>query len=72
MIPMLVSDWKKGDPRSGATLETVFTQVDHICQVAGNTRHVGIGTDFDGGFGLQSAPEGLDTISDLQKLNPDL
>jgi len=70
MIPMLVADWKLGDPRSAATLETVFAQIDHICQLAGNTRHVGFGTDFDGGFGLQSAPEGLDTIADLQKLAP--
>jgi len=70
MIPMLVSDWKSGDPRSAASLETVFSQIDHICQLAGNTRHVGIGTDFDGGFGLQSAPEGLDNIADLQKLIP--
>jgi membrane dipeptidase len=70
MIPMLISGWKKGDPRSAATLETVYSQIDHICQLAGNTRHVGIGTDFDGGFGLQSAPEGLDSIADLQKLIP--
>lgn len=70
MIPMLAADWKAGDPRSAASLETVFAQVDHICQLAGDTRHVGFGTDFDGGFGLQSAPEGLDTIADLQKLVP--
>ncbi len=70
MIPMLVSDWKSGYPRSAASLETVFSQIDHICQLAGNTRHVGIGTDFDGGFGLQSSPEGLDSIADLQKLIP--
>lgn len=70
LIPMLISGWKKGDPRSAATLETVYSQIDHICQLAGNTRHVGIGTDFDGGFGLQSAPEGLDSIADLQKIIP--
>ena len=32
--------------------------------------HVGIGTDFDGGFGLQSVPAEIDTIADLQKLIP--
>jgi membrane dipeptidase len=26
---------------------------------------VGIGTDFDGGFGAESIPEGFDTVSDL-------
>jgi membrane dipeptidase len=70
MIPMLVSNWKPADGRSAATLETVFAQIDHICQLAGDTRHAAIGTDFDGGFGLQSAPEGLDSIADLQKLVP--
>jgi membrane dipeptidase len=31
---------------------------------------VGLGTDFDGGFGLQSVPQELDTIADLHKLVP--
>jgi len=31
---------------------------------------VGIGSDFDGGFGLQSTPKEIDTIADLQKLVP--
>jgi membrane dipeptidase len=31
---------------------------------------VGIGTDFDGGFGVQSVPPELDTIADLHKLAP--
>ncbi len=29
---------------------------------------MGIGSDFDGGFGLQSVPQELDTIADLHKL----
>jgi membrane dipeptidase len=44
--------------------------VDRICQMAGDARHVGLGTDFDGGFGLSSVPAGVDTIADLQKLGP--
>ena len=31
---------------------------------------VGVGSDFDGGFGLQSAPVEIDTIADLQKIIP--
>jgi membrane dipeptidase len=38
--------------------------------MAGNARHVGLGTDFEGGFGLDSIPAGLDTIADIQKLGP--
>ena len=48
----------------------VIAQIDYICQLAGDARHVGFGTDFDGGFGLQSTPKELDTILDLQKLVP--
>ena len=44
--------------------------IDYICQFAGDARHVGIGTDFDGGFVLQSVPAEIDTIADLQKLVP--
>jgi len=39
-------------------------------QLAGNARHVAIGTDFDGGFGVSEVPFELDTIADLQKLAP--
>jgi len=48
----------------------VAEQADHICQLAGDAAHVGIGTDFDGGFGLQSTPRELDSIADLPKLLP--
>ncbi|MFC2065304.1 dipeptidase [Chloroflexota bacterium] len=70
MLPFLQDDWKKGDSRQGLTLDPLFTaQIDHICQLSGNSNHVAIGSDFDGGFGLESAPEDLDTIADLKKLD---
>ena len=47
-----------------------MAQIDHICQMAGDALHVGLGTDFDGGFGAQSTPAEVDTIADLQKLVP--
>jgi membrane dipeptidase len=31
---------------------------------------VGIGTDFDGGFGVQHVPPEIDTIADMQKVAP--
>jgi membrane dipeptidase len=40
----------------GVTLETVANHVDHICQIAGNARHVGIGSDLDGAFGTEQCP----------------
>jgi membrane dipeptidase len=66
----LDTEWKFGDPRDNITLETLAAHVDYICQMAGDALHVGLGTDFDGGFGLSSVPAALDTIADLQKLGP--
>lgn len=64
----LLPDWKTGDSRQAVSLQHVAHHVDYICQVAGDALHVGIGSDFDGGFGLQSVPAEIDTIADLQKL----
>jgi len=33
-------------------------------------RHVGIGTDFDGGLGVEQVPSEIDTIADLPRLFP--
>ncbi|HIE24990.1 MAG TPA: peptidase M19 [Anaerolineales bacterium] len=62
--------WKESDGRRSITLEDVVAHIDHICQLAGDAHHVGIGSDFDGGFGLESVPCDIDTIADLQKLAP--
>jgi len=65
------SGWVRGQtPREAVSLADVADQVDHICQIAGNARHVGIGSDLDGGFGTEQTPLEIDTIADLQKLAP--
>jgi membrane dipeptidase len=66
----IIQGWKNSDPRSDCTLEMVVAHIDYICQRAGSAHHVGFGSDFDGGFGLQQLPAELDTIADLQKLAP--
>ncbi|GAB4471368.1 MAG: membrane dipeptidase [Anaerolineales bacterium] len=66
----LKADWKEGDPREAVNLRDLVAQIDYICQLAGDSLHVGIGSDFDGGFGWQSVPQEIDTIADLQKLSP--
>ena len=53
---------------TGITLETVVDHMDHICQLAGNCDHVGIGTDLDGGYGKEQAPSDMETIADLRKI----
>jgi membrane dipeptidase len=71
---MLVPDWVRGQstPKGmNCNLEKVIDHLDHICQLAGNALHIGIGSDLDGAFGKEQSPYDLETIADLQKI-PDL
>lgn len=68
---MMVPNWVRGvsTPKGmGVTLEQMINNIDHICQLAGNSKHVGMGTDLDGAFGKEQCPSDLDTIADLQKV----
>jgi membrane dipeptidase len=68
----LSNKWKKGDPKSDIALSVVVDAIDYVCQLTGSAAHVGIGSDFDGGFGVESIPEGLDSTSDLLSIGPAL
>jgi membrane dipeptidase len=48
-------------------LEVAIDHLDHICQLAGNADHIGIGSDLDGAYGKEQCPYDLDTIADLQQ-----
>jgi membrane dipeptidase len=50
-------------------IERICDHIDHICQLAGHARAVGIGSDLDGGFGTEQTPMDLDSIADLQSLS---
>ncbi len=68
---MLIPGWVRGKTTpqsSGVCLEHVADHIDHVCQLAGNARHAGIGSDLDGCFGTEQTPQDLDTIADLDKL----
>jgi membrane dipeptidase len=72
---MLVPGWVRGksNPESAnLKLERVIDHIDHICQIAGNARHCGIGSDLDGGFGREQTPSDLNTIADVPRLLPEL
>ncbi|HVR74954.1 MAG TPA: membrane dipeptidase [Planctomycetota bacterium] len=61
--------WETGvTSRDVLGIEAVVRHIDHICALAGNVRHVAIGSDLDGGFGTEQTPSGIDSIADLQKL----
>jgi membrane dipeptidase len=68
---MMVPNWVRGNstPKGmNCNLEKLVDHVDHICQIAGNSLHVGIGSDLDGAFGKEQCPYDIETIADLQKL----
>ncbi len=68
---MLIPNWERGSStpeETGVSISHVIDHIDHICQIAGNARHVGIGTDLDGGYGREQSPADLDTIADLREI----
>ena len=68
---MLSPGWIRGEstPKErNVNLGTLLEHLDHICQLAGNANHIGIGSDLDGAFGKEQCPADLETIADLQKI----
>lgn len=63
----LVDGWQPGSDRQ-VTIEDVAQHIDHVCQLVGSARHSAIGSDFDGGFGVEFTPVEFDTVADLEKL----
>lgn len=64
--------WQPSDGRERVTPEDLIAQIDHICQLTGSAEHVGIGSDFDGGFGLEKVPRGFNSVADLITLDKGL
>ena len=58
----------RGDHKRACTIANVVDHIDHVCQLAGNADHAAIGTDLDGGYGIEQTPHDLDTIVDVQKV----
>ncbi len=68
---MIVPGWERGKStplNMGVNLEKIIDHLDHICQIAGHARQVGIGSDLDGAFGKEQSPYDLETIADLNKI----
>lgn len=62
--------WAKGDPKDSVHITAYIQTIDHVCQLLGDADHIGIGTDFDGGFGCQSTPAELNTLADMTGIIP--
>jgi membrane dipeptidase len=70
---MMVPGWVRGTStphNMNVSLKQMIDNIDHICQLTGNSLHAGIGSDLDGAFGTEQCPKDLDTIADLQKIPP--
>lgn len=65
---MLQPGWVRGVSKPEVTLERVADNIDHVCQLAGNANHVGIGSDLDGGYGTEQTPADLNSVADLRKI----
>ena len=68
---MMVPNWVRGTSTPEGmhcNLEVMVDHLDHICQIAGNTLHIGVGSDLDGAFGREQCPYDIETIADLQKI----
>lgn len=69
---MMVPNWQRGIStpfEMQCNLDVLIDHMDHICQLAGNCLHIGIGSDLDGAFGKEQCPYDVNTIADLQLLS---
>lgn len=55
-------------PGQRVTIEDAVRHVEHVAQIVGHTRSVGLGSDMDGGFSASMLPEGIYGPRDLWKL----
>jgi membrane dipeptidase len=60
--------WTPEQGKAAVPLAAAVRHIEHICDLAGDTRHVGIGSDFDGGFGVEALPAQISSIADLHRI----
>ncbi len=68
---MLTTTWTRGKSTpegENVSLDSVIDHIDHVCQLAGNSRHAAIGSDLDGAYGREQSPHDINTIADLQRI----
>ncbi len=61
----LDGNWQYSHGKNAIGISRVIDVIDYICQLIGSSAHVGIGGDFDGGFGVESIPAEVDNVGDL-------
>jgi membrane dipeptidase len=63
-------EWGKGSltRKEDVTVDDVVRLIDYSCQLVGGANHIAIGSDFDGGFGVEGIPREFDSSADLYKI----
>ncbi|MFN0012453.1 MAG: dipeptidase [Phycisphaerales bacterium] len=56
------------DTATRATIADCLAHIEHVCDLAGDRLHVGLGSDMDGGFSALRLPQGINVPRDLQRL----
>lgn len=64
----ITPSYYEGLPKSQVPLAQLIDHIDHMCQLVGKANHVGIGSDFDGGFGADKVPAGINSTLDLPNI----
>ena len=64
----LEPDYRPDSKKQHATLDRVVDHLDHLIQLTGSASHAAIGSDLDGGFGIEHTPREIDSIADLHRL----
>jgi membrane dipeptidase len=62
-------EWRKRGSKQDIHVDQFIDVIDAACEIAGGVEYVGIGSDFDGGFGAESTPVEIDTVADLPKIS---
>ena len=60
-------DWDRAATVPVTLREHLKRHAAHVAGIRG-WKHVGIGSDLDGGFGLEESPQEIDTVADLHKV----
>ncbi|MEI7768673.1 MAG: membrane dipeptidase [Chloroflexales bacterium] len=64
----LAAEYVRDDPKERYGIDRLLRHIDHICQIAGDARHVAIGSDLDGGLGREQIPREIDSVADMPRI----
>lgn len=58
----------RADPNDRPSINDAIAHVEHVCDLAGHRRSVGMGSDLDGGITGHDLPRGIDSPCDFSRL----